>query len=90
MTPVAASAQKIDCQDQCSSSSPEPSMLATAAQPDTPAQMPTALVRSAFGYADVSSDSVAGITKAAPAPAAARATISCIGRTDAMGRWTRP
>ena len=57
----------------------------TAPEPETPAQMPTALLRSDFGNAAVSSDSVAGITSAAPTPATARATMICIGLSSSTG-----
>ena len=50
-----------------------------APEPATPAQMPTALLRSLFGNAAVSSDSVAGMMNAAPTPATARATMICTG-----------
>ncbi|SHX07225.1 Uncharacterised protein [Mycobacteroides abscessus subsp. abscessus] len=44
-SPAAAKAQKIDCQGQKCSSTPDPSMPNTPPQPAMPAQMPTALVR---------------------------------------------
>ena len=45
----------------------------------TPAQIPTALLRSDFGNAAVKSDNVAGMMNAAPAPATARAMMICVG-----------
>ena len=56
-----------------------------APEPATPAQMPTALLRSAFGNAAVSSDSVAGMMNAAPTPAAARATMIWVGLSSRVG-----
>ena len=51
----------------------------TAPELATPAQMPTALLRSDLGNAAVRSDSVAGMMNAAPIPATARATMICSG-----------
>jgi len=53
--------------------------------PATPAHMPTAFVRASGGYATVNSDSVAGITKAAPAPANPRAAMICTGLSKISG-----
>ena len=51
----------------------------------TPAQMPTALLRSDFGKAAVNSDSVAGMMNAAPTPATARATMIWTGLSRKTG-----
>jgi hypothetical protein len=42
-------AQKIACQEKKSSNSPDPSIPMTAPEPATPAQIPTALMRSPRG-----------------------------------------
>jgi len=47
--------------------------------------MPTALMRSSFGWATVSSDSVAGMTKAAPTPATTLPTMICSGLCNIAG-----
>ena len=51
----------------------------------TPAQMPTALLRSLFGNAAVNSDKVAGMMNAAPIPASARARMICTGLSRNTG-----
>ena len=62
----------------------------------TPAQMPTALLRSDFGNAAVNSDSVAGMMNAAPMPAIARAMMiwtglsKMIGESEATVKMARP
>jgi hypothetical protein len=62
----------------------------------TPAQTPTALLRSDFGTAAVNSDSVAGMMNAAPTPAMARATMICaglskrVGESDAIAKMAGP
>ena len=57
----------------------------TAPELATPAQIPTALLRSDFGKAAVKSDNVAGMMNAAPAPATARATMICTGLSNITG-----
>ena len=84
-TAAPLSAQKIDCQDEKCSSAPEPSIPRAPPEPATPAQMPTALVRSAGGYAAVSNDNVAGMMNAAPSPAAARAAMIWTGLSNTSG-----
>src|SRR5882757_3393372 len=83
--PAPTNAQKIDCHDQKCNRIPVTRKPMTAPEPATPAQIPTALVRSARGYAAVKSDSVAGMTNAAPAPATALAMISCTGLSRKIG-----
>ena len=51
----------------------------------TPAQIPTALLRSLFGKAAVNSDNVAGMMNAAPRPATARATMIWSGLSRNTG-----
>ena len=51
----------------------------------TPAQMPTALLRSVFGKAAVNSDNVAGMMNAAPMPATARAMMIWTGLSRNTG-----
>ena len=79
MIAIAASATlsaKTERQLQTSSSMPEESRPRTALPPATPAQMLTALVRSAAEKVPVIVDRVAGITSAAPTPSTARRAIS--------------
>ena len=95
-TAAAVNAQKIDCHDHRCSRPPDPSIPTTAPLPAAPAQIPTALLRWSFGYAAVINDSVAGMTNAAPAPAAPRAMMRCrgsdqrAGATDATPKIARP
>jgi len=95
-SPAPAKAQKIDCQGQKCSSTPDPSMPNTPPQPAIPAQMPTALVRWSAGYEAVIRDSVAGMMKAAPTPATARAPMMCkgsvltAGTIEAAAKMARP
>ena len=86
----------MDCHAKNCSSNPVPMKPTTAPELATPAQMPTALLRSLFGNAAVSSDNVAGMMNAAPTPATARATMICtglskiIGASDAMAKIASP
>jgi hypothetical protein len=57
----------------------------TAPELATPAQIPTALLRSDLGKAAVRSDNVAGMMNAAPAPATARAAMICTGLANITG-----
>lgn len=81
---------KIAIHDHFSRSAPDTSIPAMAPEPATPDQMPTARPRCDGGKPAVSSDSVAGITKAAPTPAATRDPMIHSGASLMRApRWRR-
>ncbi len=83
-------------QENHSSRTPVHSRPSTALPPATPAQTPTARVRSAGGNVPVIVDSVAGITSAAPAPIRPRSTMRvpaeemAIAAAEAAPKTTSP
>jgi hypothetical protein len=74
---------KIDGQENHSRSSPDVRRPRTPPPAATPTHVPTALPRSSGGKIDVITESVTGITKAAPTPIATRSAIS------SDGPWTK-
>ena len=83
-------------QENHSSRIPVHSRPSTELPPATPAQMPTARVRSAGGNVPVIVDSVAGITSAAPRPIRPRRTMrsfaeeTAIAAAEAVPNTTSP
>ena len=88
MVPISASTASVtlraknEFQEKNSSRMPEPNRPITAPPPATPTQTPTARPRSSGGNEVVITDSVVGITAAAPAPMSTRAAISIAGVVD--------
>ena len=73
---------KNELQEKNSSRMPEPNRPSTAPPPAMPTQTPTARPRSSGGNDVVMTDSVVGMTAAAPTPISTRAAISVVRAVD--------